>query len=533
MVYSSLWRTVAKSAADRNQTQNQGRSDSNQFHVRAEDIQADLSNERPIWELSSYGPGRGAPLQLIDGADQSPEEEHLLHWTAVNSGSFQKAAENQQRLEQKRGQLTGQIQTILGNLNGAVDYVLAGANQQPNRFSYLIDNESSRSASQSAQSGVGGITRNADTANYYDASATASIAPQQPLAPQMQSSAPHASSFDAPSAIGQKTSAFGQPSALGGGATFGQPSTPVGSGTFGQASALGQQQPAFGQAGFGQPKPSAPQGLGSKPNPFAQASTQAQPAFGQPTFGQPSQQTQSQNPFGQQQQPTQSPFGGQQQPQAQVQFAQPGFGQPSQQVPSTPGNIFSPGGTNHNRMSGPTPTDTTHTMSGAQGDSIFANGSSQQQPQNGASMQHQPNGFGAQPQPSQMNGITGKATPDPGSYMQLHPNGSLARWKGQPVHFYQQSQDPESGRTTEAHYTYPNQNNGGKEERIWFPQGPATEQDGSLKPNPDLVGLPEDYEGEKGGAVKHIYDYVRDNWQFEDGVMPELPPKKNWVRYDI
>lgn len=36
--------------------------------------------EPPLWKLSSYGPGKDPPIQLIDDADVSPEEARLMFY---------------------------------------------------------------------------------------------------------------------------------------------------------------------------------------------------------------------------------------------------------------------------------------------------------------------------------------------------------------------------------------------------------------------------------------------------------------------
>lgn len=41
--------------------------------------------EKPIWPLSSYGPGRHE-VTLIGGLDESPEELRLMAWQALRSG---------------------------------------------------------------------------------------------------------------------------------------------------------------------------------------------------------------------------------------------------------------------------------------------------------------------------------------------------------------------------------------------------------------------------------------------------------------
>lgn len=55
-------------------------------------IKADLTDERPIWPLSSYGPGKNAPLQLMEGdIEQSPEEMRVRHYLALAKGNPQES----------------------------------------------------------------------------------------------------------------------------------------------------------------------------------------------------------------------------------------------------------------------------------------------------------------------------------------------------------------------------------------------------------------------------------------------------------
>jgi nucleoporin NUP42 len=51
-----------------------------------ETIKVDL-NEKPIWLLSSYAPGRDPPTQLIDGKDVSFEEMRLLAYQCQATGT--------------------------------------------------------------------------------------------------------------------------------------------------------------------------------------------------------------------------------------------------------------------------------------------------------------------------------------------------------------------------------------------------------------------------------------------------------------
>ena len=64
-------------------------------------------------------------------------------------------------------------------------------------------------------------------------------------------------------------------------------------------------------------------------------------------------------------------------------------------------------------------------------------------------------------------------------------------------------------------------------ERIWHPDGPPT------LPNPNAEAIPVLYEGETKAALEAAYAYVRETGAFQHGVVPELPPKKEWIRWDL
>lgn len=59
---------------------------------------------------------------------------------------------------------------------------------------------------------------------------------------------------------------------------------------------------------------------------------------------------------------------------------------------------------------------------------------------------------------------------------------------------------------------------------IFFPDGP---------PKPDTfkysAASPEGYTS----AVEEAYKFAHENGAFKDGVMPSVPPKPEWSRYDI
>lgn len=383
--------------------------------------------------------------------------------------------------------------------------------------------------------------------------------------------------FGKPSTINQG-SAFGQPSAIGQGGTFGQTSAlGSGGGTFGQASALGTGGGAFGKPSalgtggggtFGQasalgakptwgqspgPAPNTPFGqsavLGQQPSPFASA---AQNGSGS-GFGSSSQPANQASPFatagaGTNHQPGQtgafgqssgsgagivngaqnpSPFGQQQNLASQGS----GFGglAPAAQNPQGNNNPFG-----SQTAQAPQQPSAFSQVAPAQSNSPFGQRStppafgqtSQPQPLNtapfgsGAFSQQPPAPTSspfAQTQQPQSNGTVAPsnnasgptATPDPSTYTTRNSDNSLRSWKNRPVQ-YLQDQAPYFS------------SNDGKLERIWHPNGPPP-------PNPDI----EDPPGMYNAVLEAAYAFVRETGTFKDGIMPEVPPKREWIRYDV
>lgn len=177
------------------------------------------------------------------------EELRLRHYQLAAQGNQQEAIHEAQTLVNNAEQ---QIQTVLGDIDGAIKYIISGENEHPNRI---------------------------DICNTKILP-PASVAQPPAPAPSTFSttSAPVLPQSHAPTSTFGQSPAFGQPAALGRPTTsFGQPSL-----TFGQSSASAQ---AFGQPNprqparpFNQP-PTAPQ-----PSPFAQQLAPPQP----PSFGQTS-----------------------------------------------------------------------------------------------------------------------------------------------------------------------------------------------------------------------------------------------------
>jgi nucleoporin NUP42 len=184
------------------------------------------------------------------------------------------------------------IQRILGDVDGAIDWVIQGKDEHPNRLD-IIRESSNRGR---ANRGRGG---------------------RNDFASRVEQPAPNAFSSTGAAPFGQQNQgAFGEPARQG--SPFAQPG--FGQAPFSQTSTLVQNspfnspaQPAFGQTPFGQqPAQTASfgqfngNGFAQQQNQFDQTMLQDQPmatdSFGQPqqasnAFGQPIQN--AANPFGQ------------------------------------------------------------------------------------------------------------------------------------------------------------------------------------------------------------------------------------------
>lgn len=69
-----------------------------------------------------------------------------------------------------------------------------------------------------------------------------------------------------------------------------------------------------------------------------------------------------------------------------------------------------------------------------------------------------------------------------------------------------------------------------KKVRIWFPTGPPQMKDFSDAEAPEGT-----YEGQLGETLKSLYEFVKADGTglFKDGVMPEIPPKREWVGWEF
>ncbi|MCJ1297351.1 hypothetical protein MMC08_000137 [Hypocenomyce scalaris] len=466
------------------------------YHLSKDIITNDLSKERPLWILSAYGPGREAPLQLFGGhpREQSFEEIRLRYYALGASGNQQQAIQEAQALVHSAEQ---QMQTALNDVDGAINYIINGANEHPNR----LDICKAKGGNLGQPSALGGLPQQASPF----AQASSFGQPSSSIAPQASTS-----------------TSFGQPSTLGGPApSFGQPSAPTS--TFGQPAAFGHQPSTFDQpsSSFGQPSSFGQQStlgrpttsFGQPPSAFGQPSTTA-PAFGQPTassstFGQPSGfgNAQPKPPsFGTSATTTAAPTNPFGQPTAPSSFQQNTFGQPFQQsqpnpfAQATAPTIITPFG---QPVSAPT--------------NPFASPAAvPSAPSFGRPMA--PSNPFAPSSPPSTNGIFGKPTGTPAAnttattnsnpQSQRDAQGLLRNWNNKAITYVD----------NEPCYKRPD----GSWEKVWFPNGPPV-----FNKTPEL---PLEIYDE---STKGNYMFLRENGTFLGGVMPDLPPRREWCRWNF
>ncbi|EME40011.1 hypothetical protein DOTSEDRAFT_74769 [Dothistroma septosporum NZE10] len=555
------------------------------FNVTNAGIRQDLSSisgadppgDRPIWPLSCYAPGNKPPRQLIEGLlEQSPEEMRLKYYLARAAGSEQEYANHERDL---LSQVEQKTQTILNDVEGAKKYIVDGKYEHPNRQD--MENKPTQPWNQSGP--TGGLGQPSGQTSAFGA-------PSATVAGRgfgQNSSLGGGTAFGKPSRPG-----FGQASQLGGsGGGFGQPSALGGGGGFGQASNMGAKpspfsapsQPGFGQSGFGaaakpspfaapaaapapafgsstafgasankpspfsSPHPAQSGGTAfgqpsafspaSRPSPFAAekpsagfAGTTANPSsFGQkPAFGQSGFGSSSGGAFGSFGLPDQThhqaantgAFGAPTQPAATGAFGVPtqqaatgGFGAPPQPAtgigaPSQPAKTSAFGA----------PTQPATLGFGASSQPAATSGF-------GAPLQSATSGFGAPSQHAATSGFGSTSQQSTAPNIPTADEPLPTHWHGMQV--IPDEKEPRKIGLYMKHSPIEGNPNYQKMERIWFPHNNYG------KENPDAEPPREVLESELGRHLKELYDFVKTNGAFKDGVVPEIPPKREWVSWDF
>ena len=229
-------------------------------------IRDDLTKELPQWILSAYGPGRAAviPRQLFGGLPRelSFEELRLRQYELATSGNQQQALQVERDLFRDADE---QNKKALRQIDGAISYIMDGANEHPNRL---------------------------DIANL----GTAGGRQRGEVGQQLSNPFTYTNPFQ--SVQSQNATPFGRPVGF---ATNGPPAIP-------DVSMNTPATPAFGNNPFSKGSTSAAFGQVSQAQPSSGFSRPSQPtsaldALGRPVqptsiFGQPAQPVSASNPFG-------------------------------------------------------------------------------------------------------------------------------------------------------------------------------------------------------------------------------------------
>ena len=420
----------------------------------------------------------------------------LRHYELASQGNQQQAIQEAQNWFNNAEQ---QIQTALNDVEGAIQYMVNGENEHPNR----IDICKQKGVVASLDRGQGVLPQASPA--FGQPKPTSTIGQPSSLGQTLSAFGQQQSTLGQPSAFGQPPAQFGRPST-----SFGQPTS-----TFGQPTALA---PTFGQSStpgsvFGQPTSSAPTfGQPSATSAFGQASSLGHRPALAPAFGAPSSLGSNQPPasgFA----PTNNAFGQPSVPAPISAFGQTStgpanpFGQ--QSTPSTTSVFGQPSPAVANPFSNPAPNPAQNSF--AQSDpSSSSLGKSPTQISN--AFGQAPNTFDGGPnEPSKTPfGTLSTSQPkvQPQQVHATYAGDRLKTWKGKPVTYddsipYIKAQD-------------------GELEKIHFPNGPP-----SLNKSPEL---PDDMYDE---GTKENYRFMMGHSSFKDGIMPNLPPKREWCKWDF
>ena len=444
----------------------------------------------------------------------------LRHYELAFSGNQQQAIQEAQTLVTNAEQ---QIETAVRDIDGAVKYLIDGEKQHPNRIDICKakgSNPTQSSTNSSRQSTAFGVN-------------TAFGKPSIPTGPSAGNSAFGNAAFGKPAAPGtgfgspafgqaaNPTSAFGRPAS-------GQP--PSAAPAFGILTTLGQDAPAFGQPAstFGQQTPAfgnatipaqtsnafAQMGDSNQSSGFGRPSTSfGQPAGSAPAFGQPTAPAFSQTTHTVASQPTAA-------------FGKPAFGAPAPRntQPSgfgstanapqanSSGQIATIASNNPSAPSSqPTSTSSAFVKPMTSAASPFDTATNQKEnqpfgrPDTQSTIPDQDLQVASQGVSSELLRAASKKPMIPAT---RDRQGKLLTWNGKPV-TYVEEEPCFRGK-------------GGAWEKIWFPDGPPV-----FNKMPD-VAL-EEYDEES----KESYKYMMEHGEFKDGVMPLLPPRREWCSWDF
>ena len=485
-------------------------------------ISRDLTDDRPLYILSAYGPGRDAPLQLFGGVqrEQSFEELRTRHYELTAQGKQQAAVEEALTLVNNAEQ---QMKTALNDLDGAIRYICDGENQHPNRVDICRARGQLGDASGASSIPTPAFSQNSKASPFGQSAVLSAPGNRSGTTNFGQASTvsalnnPSAPAFGKPSA---PASAFGQTSqstfGTSSNTTFGQPSTPlsnlnnVSAPAFGQPAALGRPTTVFGQSssGLGQPSFGA--------SAFGQPSSQA-PAFGAPSIQAPlfSQSSGQAPAFPQTQAPPLQSTGLEQSANLQSvgNFAASSesrvsnpFGLPSTTTVAQPSSrTNSSASVPFGHANQPSATASGNPATAAPGQ--FGQPSGQQRNPFG-----QPSSTGANtPFPTANAAVSRRSSVQlqSGTARQRDTQGKLTRFKGREVNYVDDVPYFKDDSRTEW-------------QRIWFPDGP-----------PAFTKMEDLPEAAYDAATKDNYRFAMEHRRFASGGIPLMPPRKDWCSWDL
>ena len=460
---------------------------------------------------------RNAPYALYGSCFRESATSRTLTPIALEIRAYTLQVQEADKIFQASEQ---QMQTVINNVDGAIDFIISAEKDHPNRI------DTCRASTSGPLQTSNPLSQGASTNAFSNTQGQSNPfgAPSQTTntaAFGASSTAAQSGAFGQPSALGQKPSAFGAAPA------FGAPSQLSAPGAFGRPSALGQKPTPFGDPSSG-PSSGASSGAAAPFSSFAQVSNpfsqpqqqQAANPFGAPSnppiangFPASSQQTQ-QNPFAQTSGQASNPFGSPNHPTQQNPFgatsapfgapspapANP-FGQPSTQPPEASANPFSNA-------------STTTPNAFAQAPAILTPNpfnSTQQTTTTVSPMDTRQ--MGGPPQPL----VNGVASLGPNGSLQHPPletyiskgiDGRLAMFKGMRV-AYKGDEAGVRGRD-------------GTWQKIWFPQGaPAPYKDTEMEIS------------KYGEDIKSSYINLQQSRSFQGGIIPLVPPRREWCTFDF
>ncbi|KAL9055687.1 MAG: hypothetical protein Q9162_003413 [Coniocarpon cinnabarinum] len=110
------------------------------YSLNPEEILRDVTEgkDKPSWVCSCYAPGKNAPAQLIEGDDLEISPEELRYDFYLKMANGQNATEEAANIERMLSEeMTTRINAIGNDPQGAVQYVINGINEHPNRHDIL------------------------------------------------------------------------------------------------------------------------------------------------------------------------------------------------------------------------------------------------------------------------------------------------------------------------------------------------------------------------------------------------------------